>query len=249
MRVATHNIRHGAPERWPFARNAAMARTVAGLGADVVALQEVDRWVVRSWFADQARRAARRSGTEAHFAPLRALGPGGRYGNALLVRGRTLRRVDLALASRGEARGALLARVALATGELTVAATHLQNRRRGRPHEAPEQLQALLDELDRWPGPWCVMGDLNLRADVVPTLAAAAGYTAVDAGPTYPASAPRLALDWVLVRGVSPGRVEVPDVRTSDHRPVVVTLGSTQQGARSLMDGVARADPSAVPSP
>ena len=81
MRVATYNLRHGAPARRPAA-NRAMARSVASLGADVVALQEVDRRVVRSWFADQAGLAARRSGTVAHFAAARPFGPGGRYGNA-----------------------------------------------------------------------------------------------------------------------------------------------------------------------
>ena len=223
MRVATHNIHHGAAAGG-LARSARMANTVAGLAADVVALQEVDRHVVRSCFVDQAARAAAASGTRAHFAPLRRLGPGGSYGNALLVRGRTLRRHDLALPSHGEPRGAIFARVALAAGELTVVSTHLQNRRAGRPDEAPEQLRALFDELARWPEPWCVMGDLNLRADTVPALAHDAGLEALDAGVTYPAHAPRLALDWVLVRGLGIVDLHVVDVRTSDHRPVVATL-------------------------
>lgn len=223
MRVATYNLRHGAPARRPAA-NRAMARSVASLGADVVALQEVDRRVVRSWFADQAGLAARRSGTVAHFAAARPFGPGGRYGNALLVRGRTLRTSTLRLPGSGEPRVALFARVVVADAELTVVSTHLQNRTGGRPSEAPAQLAALLDELTDWPRPWCVMGDLNLRADTVLPILEEAGLTAVRSGPTFPATAPRVRIDWIATQGLGDGEAVVPDLRTSDHRPVVAAF-------------------------
>jgi len=223
VRVATYNIRHGAPEG-RGADSTAMAAAVASLDADVVALQEVDRHVVRSYFVDQARVAAQRNAATAHFAPVRCMGPGGTYGNALLVRGRTLTRRDMTLPSRGEPRGAVFARVAIGDTELTVVATHLQNRRRGQSSEAPDQLAHLFDELARWPEPWCVMGDLNLRSDTVVPMAGTAGLTAVEAGATFPAHSPRLDLDWILLRGLSVASVDVPDLRTSDHRPVVVGL-------------------------
>jgi endonuclease/exonuclease/phosphatase family metal-dependent hydrolase len=221
--VATHNIRHGAPERG-WADHRAMARTVASLRADVVALQEVDRRVVRSWFVDQAHRAALASGMQHWFAPTRRMGPGGRYGNALLVRGRTLTRSVLTLPGVGEQRLAMFARVVCAEVEVTVVNTHLQNRRRTRPDEAPGQLDALLDELARWPRPWCVMGDLNLRAAVVEPRLGRSGLVPVPTGPTHPAHDPRIRIDWIAVAGLDVLAAEVVPATTSDHRPVRAAL-------------------------
>ena len=72
MRLATYNIRHGAPAG-RLAASRSMARSVADLRADVVALQEVDRRVVRSFLVDQAGLAARRSGMVARFAAARTV--------------------------------------------------------------------------------------------------------------------------------------------------------------------------------
>jgi endonuclease/exonuclease/phosphatase family metal-dependent hydrolase len=233
VRLATYNIRHGAPAG-RLAANRAMARSVAALRADVVALQEVDRHVVRSWFADQASLAGRSSGMVAHFARARPFGPAGAYGNALLVRGRTERTRILELPGDGEARVALFASVVVHDRPLTAVSTHLQNRRAGvAQRTALEQLTALLDELSGWPEPWCVMGDLNLRADDVSPAFVAAGLTAARAGPSFPADVPRIGIDWIATRGLGIGHAEVPDLRTSDHRPVVATFGFPHSGGRA----------------
>ncbi|CAN5393125.1 endonuclease/exonuclease/phosphatase family protein [soil metagenome] len=232
MKVATYNIRHGAPEGG-WARAERMARAVASLDADVVALQEVDRRVFRSWFVNQTDRAARASGAVGLFSPARSIGPGGRYGNALLVRGTVERVSHVPLRSAGEPRVAVIARVGLdrfrdrASGdvtELTAVSTHLQNRRDGRPDEAPAQLEQLLDELSAWPDPWVLMGDFNLRPERVLPILGAAGLLAVESVPTFPASAPRLRLDWIALRGLEVRSVQVPALSTSDHRPIVADV-------------------------
>ena len=219
VRVATYNIRHGAPA----GRRADLRGTeavIVSLDADVVALQEVDRRVIRSYFADQAERLGRAAGHSAHFAPARRLALVGRYGNALLVRGSVLRLDHLRLRSVGEPRVALFASVEGAT----VVSTHLQNRRRGRAVEAPSQLDQILEELHAWPRPWVLMGDLNLRPEVVLPRLEDAGMQAVQSAPTYPSDAPRICIDWIAVAGMGVRSVEVPDVRASDHRPVVADL-------------------------
>jgi len=228
VRIATYNIRHGAPAG-RCSDLAGMQSAVASLDADVVALQEVDRHVVRSRFADQPRRLAEAAGLTPLFAAARGLGPIGRYGNALLVRGDPRRVATLRLHAVGESRVAVFAQVELDGVELTAVSTHLQNRRAGRPDEAPDQLRQVLDELGSWPRPHLLLGDLNLRADTVLPVLEAAGMTAIGSGPTFPADAPRLRIDWIAVAGLAEvglrvGDVQVPDLRASDHRPIVAEL-------------------------
>ena len=223
VRVATYNIRHGAP----VGRRADLRGTeaaVASFDADLVALQEVDRRVIRSYFTDQAARLGQASGHSAHFAPARRLALIGQYGNALLVRGPVLRLELVRLRSVGEQRVALVASVQLGAEQVTVLSTHLQNTRRGRPAEAPDQLVQILHELQRWPRPWVLMGDLNLRAgEVLPQLEAA-GMQAVQSSPTFPSDSPRICIDWIAVAGMTVRSVEVPELRASDHRPIVAEL-------------------------
>lgn len=237
MRVATYNIRHGAPAGQRAALRGTAA-AVASLGADVVALQEVDRHVFRSWWRDQPRHLAAAIGATWQFAPARSLGPFGRYGNALLVRGEVQRSHVLELPSQGEPRVALVQRVRVGDVRATVVSTHLQNRRAGRPVEAPDQLEHLLGALRGWSGPAVLMGDLNLRADAVEPRLAAEGWTPVASGPTFPAERPTVRIDWIAVRGFDVAGVQVPDVRASDHRPIVADL--------TPLDGTGHAPP-AVP--
>lgn len=223
MRVVTYNIRHGAPPgRW--CDHSGLRRSLQSLSADIVALQEVDHRVFRSWFRDQTTLAARATGMRGHFATARSLGPGGRYGNAVLVRGVVQRCETIALDSVGEPRVALVADVRFGDTPLTVISTHLQNRRPGRVEEAPRQLAQLLADAAGRTGPLVLCGDLNLRAPTVEPMLADAGMTAVVSGPTFPSDRPRIRIDWIAVRGLEIVRSGVPDLRSSDHRPVVATL-------------------------
>jgi len=132
FRLATFNLRHAASPGH-FARIGRAAKACVNLRADVLALQEVDAAAVRSFFVNQPAWIAAAVGAEWCFLPNwthRALG---RFGNALLVRGRLLDPVVVELPGSGAARArkALLAEVVLAGGtRLTVAATHLDERRR-----------------------------------------------------------------------------------------------------------------------
>lgn len=209
-----------------------MAAAVASLRADVVALQEVDRRTVRTCFVDQAAIAGRRSGSVAVFGAARGFGPGGQYGNALLVRGRVLDHVVHPLGGPGERRVALLARVVVRGTEVTVVSTHLQNRRSDGPSTAPAQLEELVQELSGWPEPWALMGDLNLRAATVEPILGRAGLTPLHSSPTFPSDAPRIRIDWIATRGLGGATTHVADLRTSDHRPVVADLAGPDRNAQ-----------------
>ena len=188
----------------------------------MIGLQEVDRHVVRSYFVDQTARVARALGMHGTFGESRWL-LGGRAGNALITRTRPrqVQIIDLPRSPGGDGRSAIVALVDTSLGELTVAVTHLQND----PSAAEGQLEVLLDALDeRRAGngsPAVLLGDLNLAPDAVLPCLAARGWTAVDVPPSFPSDVPDQRIDWIVLRGLECTGVEVPDVRSSDHRPVV----------------------------
>lgn len=247
MRVATFNVRHGLADdgRTDPAR---LARAVAALDADVVALQEVDRGQTRSGGVDQVRAVAAAAGAvDRRYVPAlagpldpwparrRARGdepddvPG--YGVALLSRHPVTawHRLRLPLgalplpggrqAGLDEPRVALAAVVATPHGPLTVVTTHLSAWRRWNRW----QLRYLRHALRHAPRPLVLLGDLNLRDDVP---AALTGWRPLAVVPTYPLDVPRLQIDHVLGDGPvrAAGAARAVHTGLSDHRAVVVDL-------------------------
>lgn len=217
LRLATFNIQHG---RTPagVVDIGLLGTSCAALNADLLALQEVDDGLRRSHDADTAATVALATGMTHVFGPAIERG-GGRYGNALLVRG-SIHDVEVIALPDKEPRCGIVARVELAGGTtLSVVATHLGLRGAGR-----DQLPVLLDALRRRPAPRLLLGDLNLHPEDVEPLAAAAGFTRVPSGPTFPAHAPHREIDHVLLDGLVDTAAVVVPLPVSDHRAVVVEV-------------------------
>lgn len=251
MRIATFNILHGRDPAQDLVDLGTFAAAVASLDADVLALQEVDRNQERSHRADLTAVAAEAMGATDHrFAAAMTGSPGATwtaatgteqpdaatYGVALLSRHPVLawdvvklpvlrpptpfwfpeqRRPGIV---RDEARVALAAEVDAPGGVLTVACTHLSFV----PWWNGRQLRYLVRSLAPAPRPLVLVGDLNMeprRAAAITRMRPAA--TAL----TFPAHAPRVQLDHVLVdgplRAVSSG---APHLALSDHRALVAEL-------------------------
>jgi endonuclease/exonuclease/phosphatase family metal-dependent hydrolase len=220
VRVATFNVKHG--------ENGAglvdlrrLASACAGLSADVLAIQEVDRFARRTHFRDEMRIIARATGLQATFGEA-ARKKWRCYGNVLLARGpiTDVEVVKLPRPSGGEPRVAIVARVDVGGIALSVAATHLSFRK----GEGAAQLAVLLDALAERDGPRLLMGDLNIGPDLVVPAVTAAGYTVAPTEATFPASAPRTRIDFVAVSGLEIVGASTPTVGTSDHLPIVADL-------------------------
>jgi len=223
VRIVTFNVKHGSVGNGR-SDNRLLARTCAGLEADILALQEVDRRATRSRLADQVGRVARATGMSAAFGEVARRGPLRRYGNVLLARGALseVETVGLPQPEGGEFRVAVLARLILPPLLVSVAATHLSFR----PGEGAAQLDAVIEALARRPPPRVLLGDLNLPPEEVEPALAAAGYEVASTGPTFPARTPRSRIDYVAVEGLRMVSAQVLETPVSDHRPVVVEVAA-----------------------
>jgi endonuclease/exonuclease/phosphatase family metal-dependent hydrolase len=238
LRLVTFNIKHGAPARDYEGDPDAVAEACAALEADVLALQEVDDGIPRSGRADLAARAAQACGMQMVFAPAIRIG-GGRYGNALLVRGDIEATEVLGLngarwlqGRRGggrifpigrEPRNAIIATVRVGERRLAVAATHLATQR----DVSQKQLSQAVAKLQTKPQPWVLLGDLNRTAQEVGSEPLLESMELIKGPATFPSWKPRTRIDHIAIRGLTllPDSVRVVrSPQVSDHLALVADV-------------------------
>lgn len=237
MRVMTYNIFAGndLERRSNLSRVAAL---IDSLDVDVVFLQEVDRGTARSEGVDQAGVIAASTGLHGVFG--RAMDfDGGEYGIAILTRWRvhTWRVVPLdAAPSAGDApphepRILLHAVVSAPGGDVHLLNTHLH--RGAEPAARHAQVLELMGYVaDTVPRSARIVfgGDLNAAPDAAEVRALALFFRdawrtcGTGDGHTFRSDRPTRRIDYVLLAGLECSRAWVPDLETSDHRPVIVDV-------------------------
>ena len=237
LRLATFNIRHGAPSRGYRGDPERVAAACASLAADVLALQEVDQGLARSGGADLAREAAEAAGMNYVFAPTMPL-RGGNYGNALLVRG-AIDDVEILRLPGGyrfwvrrEPRNAIVATIRpdrAAGRPVSVAATHLSTQR----WASRGQLSQVVDRLTSRPRPHVLLGDLNRTSAEVKSHPAFGRIGFADGGePTFPALKPVLRIDHVALNGLDIEAVAAVRLPLSDHLALVADVSWPERPER-----------------
>ncbi len=226
VRVVSFNIHHGTVGRRGPVDPEQLGEVCRSFDADIICLQEVDRDTYRTGRADLAAVAAGACGMAHVFGASRWY-PGGRYGNAILVRGTLTGAVTTDLPKVPaqqfwrERRTALEASVTIDGRSLWVVCTHLSV---PQAHNAV-QLEWLLRHVGGRPQPQIVVGDLNRPLEPVGRAAARGGLRAVAHGPTFPVSRPRRTIDHVLVSpGLEVRSTEVRATSMSDHAALLVDL-------------------------
>lgn len=218
VRLVTWNVQRGRRDGGEPDHHALVA-ACAGLGADVLALQEVHR-VDAGGPGDVVAAIGEATGLTPLDGHAIEVG-GGTYGNALFVRGEAddVHRHELPASAEPRERRSV---VRCRWRGVALACCHLDHR-----GEAATQLGAVLARLAH-DGPALVLGDLNLRLAAVRALLAevAADWQAIDVPAAFPARRPDRAIDHVLVRGLPtvPAAPRPPRLPVSDHRPVAVEL-------------------------
>jgi endonuclease/exonuclease/phosphatase family metal-dependent hydrolase len=236
LAVATFNIHHGVgiDGRLDLART---AEVIAGTGAALVGLQEIDRhWSARSGWEDQPARLAERLGMHVAFAPAIDLagpdhpdGPRRQYGNALLSAYPILSWSGTRLPGTGERepRSLLEADVDVDGERARVAVTHLQNRA---PAERLVQARWVAEAL-AIAGPVVLLGDMNAQPGsptlevLTSQLVDAWSVAGTGAGLTFDAATPHARIDYVLTAPeLMAERARVVPGGASDHLPVAAEL-------------------------
>lgn len=250
MRLATFNILHGVAPATGDVDLTLLARELASLDADVIALQEVDRHQPRSAHEDQPARLAELTGVHDHvFAPAMtglpgewtpatgAEGPGvPAYGVALLSRFPVTDRREVRLPPApvrvpyrfpGQRRPHLVrdeGRVAI-VADLAGPAGRFRvvtTHLSFLPAWNGMQLRRLVRTLPRDGRPTVLMGDLNLGPSRASRIT---GMHSLVTAPTFPAPSPTGQIDHLLGRGaVTPAGGSAVWLQVSDHRALVAVV-------------------------
>jgi endonuclease/exonuclease/phosphatase family metal-dependent hydrolase len=242
LRVATFNIKHAATAGGYLGRPRLLGQVCAEIDADILALQEVDRFVWRSWFADLSSRAQGTTYGGGVFAKamganvVSLINPGGQYGIALLVKGEILSHETVPLTGdhvrlpfgkrrnvAPEPRIAMFNGVRLENG-LTVSTgnTHI-----GGPKRA-DFLRTVATRLTQLPGPHVLLGDDNATHGEVHTWLSEVSSLQLAPRPPELANGYRQS-DHIAVDGLEVTSVSAYWTRISDHPVVLAELREPSQ--------------------
>lgn len=224
LTILTWNIRHGQGEdgKVELSRIASLLRESQ---ADVIALQEVDRYRLRSGFIDQARELSNMLGMEMRFAPSLTYKVG-QYGNVILSRYPIMASSWTLLPGSMETRSLLTATILIGSKPVHIATTHLGLSQEDRKL----QLSRISEVLTDFQGPLVVAGDFNMEEDAFPVKMNRINVTNV------PLRANRLGtyadgkrIDYVFTNLKSAGPAWSVPTNVSDHFPVItrVELGTS----------------------
>lgn len=226
LKVLCYNIHHANPPSKPdFIDLDAIARVITESGADIVALQEVDKNTKRSGNVDQAKVLAERTGLNYQF--FKAIDyNGGEYGLAILSRFPLTAIKSYALPQKIKAENRILAQATVQIGDqqVIIANTHLDAT--GNPANRTAQMQHIVATYQDTKTPIIIAGDLNAVAqtDAIKLLDQHFKRTCVEGClGTIPQDNPKRTIDYIATKNTSWKLLQhtvIEETYASDHRPL-----------------------------
>ncbi|HEY46675.1 MAG TPA: hypothetical protein G4O14_07820 [Anaerolineae bacterium] len=222
LRAATYNIHYGFDDDWHFMLEE-MAQAIETADVDVVALQEVDAGRMTSYSVDDALYLARRLRMNVAYLPaVEHL-----TGIALLYRGPEVPMDQRLLTSLQEQTGIVGVRLEVQEKPIYAYGIWMGLSDEDTQRQITEALQFIGEK-----SPATFGGDFNTIPDTPVTIAIEeAGFVdpfvvldITPAPPTFPAIDPKIRIDFVWLRDLTPLRAWVSDSLASDHRMVVVEV-------------------------
>jgi endonuclease/exonuclease/phosphatase family metal-dependent hydrolase len=237
LRVMTYNIHHarGMDDHVDPIRVGAVLENYK---ADVVGLQEVDRFVERSQRRDLTDEIAKASGLSYAVFGKNIDHQGGDYGNAILSRYPILESYNhhLTMLRPGEQRGILWAKIKTPSGPIWFASTHIDYRRENEERISNVKEFLAMSEVKKKaePGtPLIIVGDFNDFPDTEVHKLMKSGFrdswemVGKGKGFTYSSVEPRSRIDYIYLRqgdALQPKSMSIPATEASDHSPLGAVL-------------------------
>lgn len=230
LKILCYNIHHANPPSKPNTIDVeAIARVVKDSKADVVALQEVDRFTKRSGNIDEAKLIAEKTGLNYQF--FKAIDhDGGEYGLAILSRYalKDAKLIPLPQQIVAEKRILSYATIAINGKQFIFANTHLDATR---THENRNlQMQYILKTFENTTLPVILCGDLNsvVGSETISLLDQQFKRTCVqNCAGTVPQDNPRRTIDYIAIKNADWKLLSyevIAETYASDHRPITATF-------------------------
>lgn len=220
--VASYNIRHGADIDFKLDLDGT-ASVLQRLGADVIALQEVDAMCARSGSVNQPQVLGEKLGMHSAFGKFMDLG-GGEYGMAILSKFPILQIKRHKLPTGAEPRIALeIVTEPLKGKKVSFVCIHFDWTSEARRQPQIKALQKALAETKH---PVVLLGDFNAEPDSPSIALFKAGWKNIPKKGeafTFPANAPNVEIDYIMTRGLAVSEATcrvLEEPRASDHRPL-----------------------------
>ncbi len=224
--MLTYNIHHGAGTdgKYDLSR---VADVIKKSGADLVALQEVDKGTKRTT-EDQPAELEKMTGLHAVFGKAMNY-DGGEYGDLILsrypVNKSEVHPLPHKEGGKREPRCLVIAQLQTPVGEVVFASTHLDHT--GADNDRMDQVKEIVETLKDEKLPTIIAGDFNCppKSEPIQHMLKHWNDSTSDA-PTVPAEKPKTKIDYVFASNqFEAGKSKViDDPVTSDHRPGMVEL-------------------------
>lgn len=224
FKITTFNTHHGKEKDVKYSTEK-FCEDIKSLDSDILCLQEVDGYSLRTKLSNQSKALARYLGYQYHSSFVRFFGIGFQY-NTIISRFPFSNIEQIILPSSKGTQRRIATRLTVETnaGPVIVVNTHLHSDGKLKNENVIAKNQLMyLTEISKDEN-IILAGDFNLAPGSVIPIVTSNGFSAPSEYKTSPACNPKNQIDWLLSKGYKLENFEVSDQLASDHRALSATF-------------------------